>query len=118
MANNPVVRGTLDSVPCPHCGKPNDYRILHEQQLLDTGHLCSCDHCGRMMEVARIAPMIVVSVREPDPDTLQRYRLRHGGGGQPQPHQLRGRVIQQQPAPQQQRGIGGVIRGLLGGPKK
>ena len=55
--------GPINGVRCPHCGKNNDFRMLHDQQLLDTGHKFDCDHCKRLMEVVRIAPVLVVSVR-------------------------------------------------------
>lgn len=56
--------GPVNGVKCPHCGKPNDFRVLHDQQLLDTGHKVSCDHCKQIMEVTRIAPVLVVTVRQ------------------------------------------------------
>lgn len=62
----PTTTGTIDRVPCPHCGKPNNFREIDGQQLLDTGSAFQCDHCGGMMEVARIVTTKIVSVRKSD----------------------------------------------------
>ncbi len=75
----PQVAGPIHAVPCPHCGKPNDFRDLQQQQLLDTGHTVGCDHCGRQMDVVRIAPVTVISVRKnmaPPPRTQQQPQTR------------------------------------------
>lgn len=109
-----TTRGTIDAVPCPHCGKPQDFRTLAEQSLMDTGHQCSCDDCGYMMEITRIAPVTLVYVRQIS-----------GRRQTPQQVDPRRRIAPGQqrlppgygPAPAQ-RGIGAKIRGLLGGPKK
>ena len=61
---SPTTNGTIDAVRCPHCGKPNDFRVLQEQQLLDTGHEVECDHCHHLMEVAAIRPVTVITVRK------------------------------------------------------
>lgn len=58
-----TVQGPIHQVPCPHCGKPNDFRTLKGQQLLDTGHCMFCDHCGRSMEVVKIATVEFLVVR-------------------------------------------------------
>lgn len=60
----PVVSGPINRVPCPHCGKPNDFRELQQQQLLDTGHSVDCDHCGGMMVVAAVQPITMITVRK------------------------------------------------------
>lgn len=108
-----VTRGTIDAVICPHCGKPNDFRMLDEQQLLDTGHVMDCDHCGQFMQVQRIAMLKVISVRQTAPPP------RRAPGQAPHP-QLRVRNQQQlgQQQAQPRRGIGAAINRLLGGPKK
>lgn len=62
----PVTTGTIDRVPCPHCGKHNNFREIDGQQLLDTGSAFQCDHCGGMFEVTRIVPTKIVSVRKSD----------------------------------------------------
>ena len=59
-----TVNGPIHSVPCPHCGKPNDYRPHNEQQTLDTGSSMSCDHCQRIMEIVAIRPVVVITVRK------------------------------------------------------
>jgi hypothetical protein len=65
----PCTRGTVDRVPCPHCGRHNDFRELDGQQLLDTGHKVICrgenqgEGCGQIMEVVAIQVVKVVAVR-------------------------------------------------------
>lgn len=62
----PSVHGPIDKVPCPSCGRPNDFRILESQQLLDTGHEVFCDHCGYSMIVTGIRQVkYVVVARNP-----------------------------------------------------
>ena len=70
----PWTHGPLERVPCPHCGKANDFRELHSEQLLDTGHTVSCNYCGRMMEVVRMAVITVVAVRQADGSAGPVYR--------------------------------------------
>lgn len=65
--SNKNVRGPIDRVPCPHCGKPNDFREMKAQHLLDTGHRMFCDHCGHSMEVVQILAVEYVAVRR-DPN--------------------------------------------------
>jgi hypothetical protein len=100
---SPVVNGTIDRVPCPHCGHRNDFRLLREQQLLDTGHRMDCDACHRVMEVTSIRDVTVVAVRK------------WAGGpqqGQQQQQPQRRQLPQQQQAP-------GLMQRLLGkGPKR
>lgn len=62
-----TTQGPVSSVPCPHCGKAMDFRELKNQQLLDTGHRCICDHCDRLVEVVGMQMIEVVVVR-PRPD--------------------------------------------------
>lgn len=113
MSSNqqPIRKGPIDSVPCPWCGQPNDFRMLAEQQLLDTGHRCFCDHCGMSMEVAAVRPVTIVAVRQ-DPKGGRAQPRGVGPGAQPGQRQMG----QPQAAPK--RGIGGFVRGLLGGPPK
>ena len=70
---SPTTHGTVDQVPCPHCGKPNDLRELDGQQLLDTGHDIVCGpldgqlnvgHCGRLFTVVGIRMVKVIVVRQ------------------------------------------------------
>lgn len=62
----PWLRGTVNAVPCPHCGHKNNFTELESQQLLDTGHEVACDKCHRMMEVCQIALVKVIGVRAAD----------------------------------------------------
>lgn len=92
MANRPAplpstTSGPIHQVPCPHCGKPNDFRALKSQQLIDTGHQMYCDHCGRSMEVVRIATVEVVSVRR-DPSGKVAPQLRAAEQRQQQQRQM------------------------------
>lgn len=64
LPGNKAVQGQIDRVPCPHCGKPNDFRVLKEQQLYDTGHCVFCDHCSRSMEITAIRQVELVAVRK------------------------------------------------------
>ena len=63
------VHGTVERVPCPHCGRANDFRNLASQQLLDTGHEVTCqgeqpgEGCGQLMEVVGVKTVTVVAVR-------------------------------------------------------
>lgn len=59
-----AVEGTIDRVPCPHCGKALDFRTLQSESLLDTGHQMFCDYCGRSLEVVRIITKTFVAVRQ------------------------------------------------------
>jgi hypothetical protein len=61
---SPTTNGTINSVRCPLCGKPNDFRDIQSQQLLDTGNVVDCDHCHQLMEIVAIRPMTVVTVRQ------------------------------------------------------
>lgn len=70
----PTTNGPINAVRCPHCGKPNDFRDLQQQQLLDTGHIAECDHCRRLMEVIRIAPVTIITVRASSGQPSQRRR--------------------------------------------
>lgn len=98
---SPVVSGMIDRVPCPHCGHRNDFRLLREQQLLDTGHRMDCDACHRVMEVTSIRDVTVVAVRK-----------WAGGGGQQAQQQPQRRQLPPQQAP-------GLMQRLLGkGPKR
>ncbi len=89
------LRGTIDRVPCPHCGKPQDFRILKDEQLLDTGHQIFCDWCGYSQLVTQIQTITTVAVckdpsgkRRPVPPSRQLAAQQHqrrqqlGAGGQ------------------------------------
>lgn len=55
-------KGTIDSVPCPHCNAPNDFRELEAHQI-DTGDKVACDHCNKVMEIAGKQTVTVIHVR-------------------------------------------------------
>lgn len=74
--------GAIHGVPCPHCGKKNDFRHLQEQQLLDTGNSATCDHCGGNMKILRILPVTMITVGKTEQSSINR-----GAGGQQQPTQ-------------------------------
>jgi hypothetical protein len=65
----PSTAGPLHRVPCPHCGRGNDFRELEGQQLLDTGHKVICrgenpgEGCGQLMEVVAIQAVKMVAVK-------------------------------------------------------
>jgi hypothetical protein len=92
MATPPSVKGTIDSVPCPHCGTKNDFRPLKEQQLLDVGDSHFCDYCGRSMVIAGIQTVTWVAVRQ-DPSG----KVYQGSQGQQAQAQRRRQLQQQQP---------------------
>jgi len=93
-----TVSGSIDRVPCPWCGKPNDYRIMQSEQLLDTGNQHFCDHCGYSMEIVSMRTVELVTVRK---DPSGKRQPQHPG------HQPRPQV-----APKQ-----GILQRLLGAPK-
>jgi NAD-dependent SIR2 family protein deacetylase len=61
-----ATKGPIESVPCPHCGKPNDFRDLKAEQTLDTGEVASCDHCDRLMSITAIQEVVMISVQPRD----------------------------------------------------
>ena len=82
-----TVQGPIHQVPCPHCGKPNDFRTLKSQQLVDTGHCTFCDWCGRSMEVVKMATIEVLVVRR-DPSG----KVARQGAQRPGPQRAVGQV--------------------------
>lgn len=64
-----TTEGPLHAVPCPHCGKANDFRQLDEtiSSLLEGGTWVSCDHCGGQLTVVKVVPIKVVQVRQRGP---------------------------------------------------
>lgn len=105
----PTTKGPIDSVPCPWCGHRNDFRTLNEQQLLDTGHRCLCDGCGRSVEVVAVRPVVFVALRQDHKPVT----ARRAADGRALPQQRRQAQAQQQ-LPQR----GGFFQRLLGGPKR
>lgn len=59
----PMVQGPIDRVPCPHCGKPNNFRRVDE--LLEVGNRFACDHCKRPMQIAGIRDVRFIAVSKP-----------------------------------------------------
>lgn len=59
----PITTGPINAVPCPHCGKPNNFHGHYE--MLETGNTFACDHCRQPMQVAGVREVKVVSVRKP-----------------------------------------------------
>lgn len=81
----PQTNGTIDKVPCPHCGAPQDFRELNTQEgtTLFPGTEIFCDDCGWGSQVAVVKKVTIVylkptTVRDPQWKPGQQ----HGGGGQ------------------------------------
>lgn len=56
--------GPIFRVGCPWCGHHNDLRNLQQQMLLDDGAEYDCDHCGHIVQVLKVAPVTMVTVRQ------------------------------------------------------
>lgn len=59
-----TTQGPLHAVPCAHCGKPNDMRVLDEQKLIDPGSGVECDHCGRISTIVGVRQTKVVVLKQ------------------------------------------------------
>jgi hypothetical protein len=67
-----ATRGPTHRVPCPHCGKPNDLRKLAPTSrnagwganMIETGNIIDCDHCGKYSQIARVQSITVVTLRQ------------------------------------------------------
>jgi NAD-dependent SIR2 family protein deacetylase len=59
----PMVQGPIDRVPCPHCGKPNNFRRVDE--MLENGNIFSCDYCKKQMQICGVKDVRFVAVRKP-----------------------------------------------------
>lgn len=67
-----LVEGTVDRVPCPHCGGANDFREIVENltssssfgEAQETGQKIICDHCDKPMEVVRIRRLVMIGVKQ------------------------------------------------------
>ncbi len=59
----PMTQGPIDRVPCPHCGKPNNFRRVDE--MLEPGNKFNCDHCKQVMQICGIKDVRFVAVRKP-----------------------------------------------------
>ena len=63
--------GAIHRVPCPHCGRPNNFRDLRPMDGagwgsygLEPGAVISCDSCGKRMQVTGVQDVTVVTVRQ------------------------------------------------------
>jgi hypothetical protein len=54
--------GVINRVPCPHCGKPNDFRPLKAQMLLIEEANFDCDYCHKVMQYMGTRKMEVITV--------------------------------------------------------
>lgn len=59
-----TTQGPIDRVPCPWCGKGNDFRIMASEQLVDTGNEHFCDHCGYSMEIVAMRTVELIAVKK------------------------------------------------------
>jgi hypothetical protein len=67
------VQGPKNRVPCPTCGKPNNFMRVDE--LLEVGNVFTCDHCKKPMQIAGVKNVTFVAVRKPGPGgAIQRRR--------------------------------------------
>lgn len=70
-----VTKGAIHAVPCPWCGRPNDFRPLAGDQDggvgwgsqgLERGAVIDCDHCkhkSRIMAIETVTIIKLVAVR-------------------------------------------------------
>jgi hypothetical protein len=123
-----IISGRVDRVPCPHCGRPNDFTEPMSNKIIEgrdesardeggpgnPGTAVVCDHCHRYMEVVKVGEVTVVSVRQ-HPD--------HGSNVAPAP-EVPGQPPQVRPrAPQVQQKkpagvMGRVLDTILGPPRQ
>lgn len=62
--------GPMNAVPCPRCGKPNDFRIVdglgkaedRMQEDIEKGSIASCDHCGGYFKVVDLKETTLVKL--------------------------------------------------------
>jgi endogenous inhibitor of DNA gyrase (YacG/DUF329 family) len=66
-----ATQGPIHRVPCPHCGKPNDFRAHADSELggagwgeqgLETGAKVDCDQCGRFAKILAIEKVVVIKL--------------------------------------------------------
>lgn len=60
----PQTNGPIHKVPCPHCGKPQDFRELNTQEgtTIYPGTECFCDDCGWGIVIAGVQKVTVLSL--------------------------------------------------------
>lgn len=61
-----TVDGPVHKVPCAHCGKPNDLRVLQKDlgESFEPGTSYQCDHCHRLNRITKVVPTLVIQVRQ------------------------------------------------------
>lgn len=59
----PMTQGPIDRVPCPHCGKANNFKRVDE--MLENGNTFKCDFCKQPMEICGVRDVRFVAVRKP-----------------------------------------------------
>jgi len=79
MANKPPIaaqstKGPIHAVPCPNCGKTNnfselDHTLTESDQSLGQddpggGNKYSCDHCAGLMRVVAVQRVTFLTVRQ------------------------------------------------------
>jgi hypothetical protein len=62
----PTRNGAMHAVPCPFCGKPNDFRDIQHgmpgQAFVDTGDAVICDHCKGTMKIVNVQTATIFTV--------------------------------------------------------
>lgn len=63
-------RGTIESCPCPHCKKPNDFRPLtagggwgETAAGIEKGAVFNCDYCGKKFQIVNVRPVTLLWLR-------------------------------------------------------
>ena len=61
-----TVEGPVQAVPCPWCGHRNDLRTIQSQinEAFEAGCVYDCDRCKNLVVVTRVAPVLIVQVRQ------------------------------------------------------
>lgn len=66
VVSDKKISGPIHGVPCPWCGRPNDFKVVQEEigASLEAGLKASCDHCRHFIIVTKVVPVVVVEVRQ------------------------------------------------------
>jgi hypothetical protein len=66
VVSDKQINGPIHAVPCPWCGKPNNFKNLQEAigATFEAGNQCWCDHCHHLIVVTKVVPVTVVAVRQ------------------------------------------------------
>jgi hypothetical protein len=69
-----TTKGALHSVPCPHCGRHNDFRPLAPSRAgggagegdygLENGAIIGCDFCKRKSVIVNVQTVTIVTLRQ------------------------------------------------------